>query len=404
MLKKLGFAFIFAFVVLVAGINIQTGAIFQVHACRSITECREQANQVADNIANLTNQEAGVGQNLAGIQGEISRSRTDIAAVEGRIRALADHVGRLEDEIDELGEWVADTRETIEYTDERIDNLIDVISRRMRATQRFNNRNSTLAQLSAAESLNEFVQVIRYAQRAATTDSALMEELAELMEMNQDLYANLLESVADLEQRTEELLELQAQEEEARAALAETQRQLLEDEQRLQDQLDALYNELQSEAERQAAIEAALEILSRIPVPNAYGLAHPMPGAVVTSNFGPRWGTFHSGIDLVIPGNVRAPIHAAATGVVVYAGWNNSMGWWVRISHSINGNRVDTVYAHLRYPASVSAEDIVVQGQIIGIKGSTGNSTGPHLHFEVHPGGFHWGIPRGVDPRYWINF
>ena len=78
------------------------------------------------------------------------------------------------------------------------------------------------------------------------------------------------------------------------------------------------------------------------------------------------------------------------------------MGWYVVISHNINGQRVDTLYGHLRYQPPVSAGDVVTQGQRIGTKGSTGFSTGPHLHFEVHPGGFSWNA--GVNPREWINF
>lgn len=404
MLKKLGFAFVLAFVVLVAGINVQTGLIFQVQACRTLAECREQANQVADNIANLTGQEAGVGENLAEIQNEISQSRTDIAAVEGRIRALADQVERLEDDIRELQEIIHGTRETIEETDARIEDLVELVSRRMRATQRFNNSNSTLARLSAAENLNDFVQIIRYAQRVANNDALMMEELSELIELNRFLYENLQINVVDLEVRTEYFLELQTEEEEARVALAETQRQLLEDEQRLQDQLDALADSRRSEEEQLAIINETAEILERVPAPNAYGLAHPMPGANVTSRFGPRWGTWHSGIDLVIPGNVRAPVHSAAAGVVTLSAWDNSMGWWIIVSHNINGARVDTVYAHLRYAPPVSAGDVVQQGQVIGIKGNTGHSYGPHLHFEVHPGGFAWGSPRGVNPEYWIQF
>jgi len=404
MLKKLGFAFVLAFVVLVAGINVQTGSIFQVQACRTLAECREQANQVADNIANLTGQEAGVGENLAGIQNEISQSRTDIAAVEGRIRALADQVERLEDDIRELQEIIHGTRETIEETDARIEDLVELVSRRMRATQRFNNSNSTLARLSAAENINDFVQIIRYAQRVANNDALMMEELSELIELNRFLYENLQINVVDLEVRTEYFLELQTEEEEARVALAETQRQLLEDEQRLQDQLDALADSRRSEEEQLAIINETAEILERVPAPNAYGLAHPMPGANVTSRFGPRWGTWHSGIDLVIPGNVRAPVHSAAAGVVTLSAWDNSMGWWIIVSHNINGARVDTVYAHLRYAPPVSAGDVVQQGQVIGIKGNTGHSYGPHLHFEVHPGGFAWGSPRGVNPEYWIQF
>ena len=134
------------------------------------------------------------------------------------------------------------------------------------------------------------------------------------------------------------------------------------------------------------------------------GLAHPMPGARVTSEFGRRNGAHHAGIDLAVVGDPRAPILAAAYGTVIIAEWHNSMGWYVVISHNINGNRVDTLYAHMRYSPPVSPGDAVTQGQVIGTKGNTGNSFGAHLHFEVHPGGFAWVQNRGVNPRGWINF
>ena len=147
---------------------------------------------------------------------------------------------------------------------------------------------------------------------------------------------------------------------------------------------------------------------SGVQIPNIYGLAHPMPNAVVTSEFGPRWGTHHAGIDLVVNGNARANILAAASGVVTLSGWHDSMGNWVIISHNINGQRVDTVYAHLRYSPPVRVGQVVLQGDVIGVKGNTGHSFGAHLHFEVHPGGWHpdthsW-QNRGVNPRDWIDF
>ena len=131
------------------------------------------------------------------------------------------------------------------------------------------------------------------------------------------------------------------------------------------------------------------------------GLAHPMPGARVTSEFGPRGGGHHSGIDLVVFGNQSAPILSSASGTVTINRWHSSLGWYVVVSHNINGQRVDTLYAHLRYQSSVSVGAVVSQGQRIGTKGSTGNSSGPHLHFEVHPGGWSWG--NAVNPRNWVG-
>ena len=405
MLKKLGVALLLAFLVLIAGINVQISMTQQVYACSSVSECREQAREATNNLANMESEQDGLVDDLAGIQTEITGTRNEIATVEIRIRALVDEVDSLEIEIAELLDEVTKTREIIRSTDDRIDDLVELIARRMRATQRFNNRQSTLAQLSAAENLNDFVQIIRYAQRAANNDVALMTELAELIELNQELYEDLTASAQRLEEQTEQLLELQVIEEAERTALQASQRQLLEYEQRLQDQMDMLYEQMQSEEERLRMIQEMQEVLERsVQPPSQTGLHHPMPGARVTSEFGPRWGTHHSGIDLAVAGDIRAPILASAAGIVTLAEWSNSFGWWVIISHNINGYQVDTVYAHLRYNPPVAPGDLVAQGEIIGIKGNTGQSRGAHLHFEVHPGGFRFGVPRGVDPRTWVNF
>jgi len=136
-------------------------------------------------------------------------------------------------------------------------------------------------------------------------------------------------------------------------------------------------------------------------VPVSGGLAHPIPGARISSHFGPRGGRHHAGVDLIVAGNPSAPILSAAAGTITINTWHNSLGWYVVVSHNINGQRVDTLYAHLRYQSSAGVGTVVSQGQRIGTKGSTGQSTGPHLHFEVHPGGWGWG--NSVNPTNWVG-
>lgn len=107
----------------------------------------------------------------------------------------------------------------------------------------------------------------------------------------------------------------------------------------------------------------------------------------ITSPFGwrihPIYGTriFHSGID--IGGDYGMPIHAAAAGTVIYAGWISGYGNAVIISH---GGDLQTLYGH-NQSLNVSEGQYVSQGQVIAYCGSTGNSTGPHCHFEVRKNG-----------------
>ncbi|MEZ5681346.1 MAG: M23 family metallopeptidase [Erythrobacter sp.] len=113
----------------------------------------------------------------------------------------------------------------------------------------------------------------------------------------------------------------------------------------------------------------------------------PMSGARLTSGFGSRYHPtlggmrFHAGVDLAAP--TGTPVKATASGQVSRAGWNGGYGILVSINH---GGAVETRYAHLSAIA-VRPGDTVQQGQVIGFVGSTGRSTGPHLHYETRVSG-----------------
>ncbi len=101
---------------------------------------------------------------------------------------------------------------------------------------------------------------------------------------------------------------------------------------------------------------------------------------VFTSGYGWRWGRMHRGIDLA--NNVGTPIMAARTGRVVFSGWHDGgYGYLVTLQHP-DGSR--SLYAH-NSRLMVSNGQEVRQGTVIALMGSTGRSTGPHLHFEIHP-------------------
>jgi len=125
----------------------------------------------------------------------------------------------------------------------------------------------------------------------------------------------------------------------------------------------------------------------------------PVDGARLTSGYGGRWGTFHYGIDLAAP--MRTPEYAAADGVVLRAGAASGFGLAVYILHE-NGDV--TVYGHMD-EILVEPGDYVDAGETIALLGNRGQSTGPHLHFEVHEGGMDgsrvnpvpWLRERGVD-------
>ena len=101
----------------------------------------------------------------------------------------------------------------------------------------------------------------------------------------------------------------------------------------------------------------------------------------ITSNFGERWGKMHNGIDIGAP--TGTPIYASMEGVVSYAKWEDGYGKVIKIEHS---GKIETIYGHCSV-ISVREGQKIKSGQQIGKVGSTGRSTGPHLHFEVRLAG-----------------
>jgi murein DD-endopeptidase MepM/ murein hydrolase activator NlpD len=132
---------------------------------------------------------------------------------------------------------------------------------------------------------------------------------------------------------------------------------------------------------------AVVVALRRPPPTCPISLAAPV-AAPTTDGFGPRGNRFHTGLDFSAA--TGAPVTAAAAGRVTSAGWNPG-GWGLRVAID-HGGGVRTLYAHLSR-VGVRAGQRVAVGQRVGRVGSSGNSTGPHLHFEV------WLRGAALDPR-----
>jgi murein DD-endopeptidase MepM/ murein hydrolase activator NlpD len=112
---------------------------------------------------------------------------------------------------------------------------------------------------------------------------------------------------------------------------------------------------------------------------------------IFTSGFGYRWGVLHAGIDLA--NSIGTPIHAISDGVVIDSGPTAGYGMWVKLRHA---DGTVTLYGHVN-TTLVSVGQRVMAGDQIATMGNRGNSTGPHLHFEVLLGG-----TQRVDPVPWL--
>lgn len=219
-----------------------------------------------------------------------------------------------------------------------------------------------------------------------------------------DAYRTARDDEVEAKQRLEQAQARAA----AQARVEAVQASRLRDAQRAQqaahDELQRRIDELQEESNQLARQEAELESLIRAqqaaaaaalaakravggargpvgrgPVSDV-GLVWPLQGRV-TSEYGPRWGGFHPGIDIADP--TGTPIGAAKDGVVISAGPYGGYGNFVVVDH---GDGLATAYAH-QSRIAVRQGQTVDQGEVIGYVGSTGYSTGPHLHFEVRING-----------------
>jgi peptidoglycan DL-endopeptidase CwlO len=176
-----------------------------------------------------------------------------------------------------------------------------------------------------------------------------------------------------LHQRTDELATARRQQ---HATLKQVRKQ--------QDHLEGDVSDISEKIAEQLAQQAG--VLPAGPIrPGGHGLIWPVNGPVV-SGFGPRWGSFHEGIDIAVP--TGTPIRAAASGSVSIAGSVGGYGNYTCVDH---GGGLSTCYAHQeRILVSVGQE--VAQAQVIGVSDCTGHCLGPHVHFEVRVNG------QAVDP------
>ncbi len=180
------------------------------------------------------------------------------------------------------------------------------------------------------------------------------------------------------------------------AAEREVKHQLLAQAEQVEAEFNAVLAQERADLLRVSGLLQRAQSGQPIPAEVVEGLLVPPAIGEVVSGFGyrvhPIFGSsrFHAGIDMAVP--YGDPIHAAASGTVVDAGWMGGYGNAVLIDH---GNGIGTLYAHMSELA-VGAGQGVATGEVVGFCGSTGYSTGPHLHFEVHVGG------QPTDPLPWL--
>ena len=285
---------------------------------------------------------------------------------------------------------VAATEADITRTGHSIEEHEDELKRRAINAYKSADAGSLDALLSSPD-LNVAVARVQTLQRVFARDRFVLEQLhvlrVDLDDLRKKLEVARVDSEgarASAEQELARLDGLKAEAEKAKAAVDARVNGLDSEYRALQEAEDHIRAAIKKRDEELSAAFAAAGIALGGP-PSAAGFINPTTG-VITSLFGMRWGRLHAGVD--IANDIGTPIVAAARGVVIDAGWYGGYGNAVLLDH---GGGLITLYGHLNAIAAAYGE-VLDQGGYVGEMGSTGNSTGPHLHFEVRIDG------QPVDP------
>jgi murein DD-endopeptidase MepM/ murein hydrolase activator NlpD len=264
-----------------------------------------------------------------------------------------------------------------------------------------------LAQADAvvrADSLDAVNRAMAYSDAVVTDQKTLVDRVVALRDESQRLRETAQRAQQEASARRDAVAERQARIQASRDELAAVQEQVVAQAQTQQAMLADVSAKRQEYAQRVAAAQAASDSLAGVLRQRQEGQSlpplgggvfkMPVPGARVSSTFGPRvdpvlGGTGrHDGIDFSAPTGTE--IHAAGDGVVVNAGEMGGYGNGTVIDH---GNGLATLYGHQSQILVVPGQ-AVRTGDVIGLVGSTGKSTGPHLHFEVRQ----FGVPTDPVP------
>ncbi|MGZ0087084.1 murein hydrolase activator EnvC family protein [Geobacillus sp. YF-1] len=383
------------------------------------------------------------------VQGKISESQKNIESLQSQQKQVANDIAKLNVAIEETSGKIRNVSADIDQTEraitqlkqeiaeiqERIEKRNEILKERLRSLQESGGAISYLEVLLGAQSFSDFIdrmsavttimEADQQIVREQEADKALKEKKeTELTEKRNKLQADLQElkqlqaSLAgQLEQKNQLMADLKQKEEEEhehQLALEEQNELIAKQEAAVKQQLAEL--ERQKRAEEEAAKQRARTYSppasknggeapsgGSVPPVSSGAFTRPANGPI-TSGFGYRFGgtDFHPGVDIGKRAPV-VPVVAAADGVVFRSYYSSSYGNVIFVSHIIDGQLYTTVYAHLE-ARLVGEGQRVQKGQIIGYMGNTGDSTGPHLHFELHRGEWNPGKTNAVDPRNYIAF
>lgn len=371
-------------------ISLFSSIIYTPASAASTTEMKNEINELEKKSAKLEKEIAALKKDKAEqnsiklkLDQQMAVTQQKISACTTLINNYKSEIKKYEDEISAKENEIADTK--------------FLFRQRIRSLGMSGSTNNDLMVLLDSNSFSDYLALSEVSRTISAHDKKIVSELsAAISDINKNKAA-INEKMAEQNKVKTNLAnnqaKLKAQKSEVNGVIAEIE----SDKSALEAQNKAYESAINKlEKEVQAALAAAAGNSSKNPVFKSGKFTWPVPGYYnITSYYGyrvnPVSGVYklHGGMDIASAGIYGKPIVAAADGIVISAGWNSGgFGNWVVINHGTSGgNQYATLYAHMCTAPIVANGQSVKAGQTIGYVGSTGNSTGNHLHFEVRVNG-----------------
>lgn len=333
-------------------------------------------------------------QVIEDVSAKLKQIQADLDAANARLQGIRNKQA-------EINAQIVQTQNEIVKMEAYLKTRQNVLNRRVRAIYMHGQLNY-LEVILGANSFSDFANRVELLKRVIRSDYNLILEIQKQKAAIEAKKAQLEEDkrqldalAAEAEKTQQEIAAKKAEQQKVLDAAKQNKAAAAQMEQDLNSQLASVKNLIQ---QRLAAAEAARQAAQQASEDEGGGgsddnyvqgtgaMGWPCSGPI-TSPFGyrthPIFGTtiFHAGIDIGV--DYGTPIHAADSGVVVYAGWISGYGNAVIIDH---GGGISTLYGH-NQSLAVSEGQSVSKGAVVAYAGSTGNSTGPHCHFEVDVNG-----------------
>jgi len=351
-------------------ISVETHADKSSDLRKKINDLEKKKNDIQKKIDAAEKDKNNAKALRDAVNEKIDNIREQIRLIDGRLSTLNGEIKKLDANISE--------------TENRVDDTKEQFKQRLRAIYLTGNQ-TNLRVLLSADDFGDYLTQSEIVKNIAKADKEMLDKLsAEIVKLNEDK--------KEAEAKREDVKGLKEEQ-------VSKKRELDKQYNTYQQQLNAAENaeeshilEKKKTADEIAKAEKELQReLDRIRPPSNVDpiyfsgtFAWPVPSCYnISSHYGPRWGTMHRGIDISGGGISGKAVVAAADGIVGRADWWGGYGNCIMINHGyMDGSYYQTVYGHLSGFA-VSTGQAVTKGQTIGYVGSTGDSTGPHLHFEI---------------------